>query len=939
MDTNIVRDITDIYFEQIVEAFIDPEEEIPTSSGRPGRKPIENVAFHPNPKVRKKAVAAMKRQMGIEYGGKWTSRSNDPVKEALDPVGKEDADIDNDRKKNTKSDKYLLNRRKAVGKAIATQEAKEIKRWWDDDGDRKGYEEGEVSGKFKRKKKSVKEGYSNWREDLKEVMDKIVPDKKDQRIVEKEVDNKVVINPKLDLGEAVEEMGGTLLEMVEVDEVDYIIESVYDELLDEGYEEDDIEEALEYALTEATVTFGHDTPTGQKKRGNLLRAVGRLARQKLSSGVRGAQSSAAGAIASGARKVAKGALGVARKMEGDKKPSKVHSKSGVRTASTYSGAGVGRKERVTSGSYTSPPRSQSQSQSQSRASSQKSSDPWEGSYVTPKKPQASPKPQAKTTKVQSKPLTREQEQAVKRATRRNPNLSKSDAERIASATPSKEEQRREMRARMSAAGAKRGLDEAHYSLATRKVEPGEPGEAHRQAIEKLAKIAATKKKTRNPVGTSRRGGSFKPSSPEEAKELKQSWGDYWKTAAQGYKEQYEILEKAESEQQQKIFGLALSVKRGQTSRDKVSDKVLKIVDGMSEKKIRDFAKTPHKGLPHKVETKEEAIRQEFIARMIEKIEEQSEVYVDEAKLPSSMKKGKKKLESKTQVIHDVDDNLADQRHPNAAKIDLMQRIREEKKSDYKKVGELTPSQFAHHQLTKDQKFGFDQFKSTDKFKKTTTPNKPVVRLGDSPRRPAQKEVITARSRMDDPRGFSQDLSTRIGVRNLKHQNVRYTGGMRQGSGPEKKGAVVKNIVKPDAKKVIAADDHLQNVRHMAAAASEASPKAKVRAYQAKPATKAKGKVKTGDIVPVRVGKERDLSDPKIGIRSHTSPSSSTRETQRRRKTARRGMGEAVDVNTQPQPQQPDPRAKQIQQRDIQTKKRLLTQKMAALQRGSTDIDV
>ena len=137
--------------------------------------------------------------------------------------------------------------------------------------------------------------------------------------------------------------------MVEIDEVDYIVESVYDELLNEGYEEDDIEDALEYALTEAKVTFGHDTPTGQKKRGNLLKAVGRLARKKLSSKVRGAKKAAAGAVARGARKVAKGALSVARKMEaGDKKPSRVHSKPGVRTASTYSGAGSGQKERVSS---------------------------------------------------------------------------------------------------------------------------------------------------------------------------------------------------------------------------------------------------------------------------------------------------------------------------------------------------------------------------------------------------------------------------------------------------------------------------------------------------------------------------------------------------------------------------------------------------------------
>jgi hypothetical protein len=62
-----------------------------------------------------------------------------------------------------------------------------------------------------------------------------------------------------------------------------------------------------------------------------------------------------------------------------------------------------------------------------------------------------------------------------------------------------------------------------------------------------------------------------------------------------------IMEKAVSEQQQKIFGLALSVKRGEVSRSKVSDRVLEIVDGMSESEIRKFASTKHKGIPHKKE--------------------------------------------------------------------------------------------------------------------------------------------------------------------------------------------------------------------------------------------------------------------------------------------------------------------------------------------------
>jgi hypothetical protein len=298
-------------------------------------------------------------------------REKNLTKEALDPVGKEDSDVDNDGKKNTNADKYLLNRRKAVGKAISTHEAKEVKKWFDDDGDGIGYEEGEVSGKFKKKKKTVKESFSNWREDLVEVMDVIDKEENEKEITEKKVKNKIKINPSL--GEAVDELGGTLLEMVEIDEVDYIVESVYDELLDEGYEEDDIEEAIEYALTEAKVTFGHDTSSAgtEKKKEGLLS----IARKKLS----GVKKAAKQAVATGARKVAKGALGVARKMEGgDKTPSAAHTRT--RKSSTYRGAGVGTKERVSSGSYKGP----------EKKKSEPVADPWEGSGTTP--------PKAKTRK-------------------------------------------------------------------------------------------------------------------------------------------------------------------------------------------------------------------------------------------------------------------------------------------------------------------------------------------------------------------------------------------------------------------------------------------------------------------------------------------------------------------------------------------------------------
>jgi hypothetical protein len=173
-------------------------------------------------------------------------------KEALDPVGQEDADIDNDGDTD-KSDKYLHNRRKAVGKAI--------------------------------KKKNVKEGYSDWREDLSEVIGDVKKNKsEDVKITEKQIDNKIKINPSL--GEAVEELGGTLLDMVEIEDIDCVlddlsesevfllsdklieevVEEFFFECIQEGYDIKEVENVLIESidisaalLTEANVTLGHDT--------------------------------------------------------------------------------------------------------------------------------------------------------------------------------------------------------------------------------------------------------------------------------------------------------------------------------------------------------------------------------------------------------------------------------------------------------------------------------------------------------------------------------------------------------------------------------------------------------------------------------------------------------------------------------------------------------
>jgi hypothetical protein len=56
---------------------------------------------------------------GEKRKGSQTARAMGGGKKKLDPVGKEDSDVDNDGKKNDPNDKYIMKRRAAIGKAIA----------------------------------------------------------------------------------------------------------------------------------------------------------------------------------------------------------------------------------------------------------------------------------------------------------------------------------------------------------------------------------------------------------------------------------------------------------------------------------------------------------------------------------------------------------------------------------------------------------------------------------------------------------------------------------------------------------------------------------------------------------------------------------------------------------------------------------------------------
>ncbi len=151
----------------------------------------------------------------------------------------------------------------------------------------------QMGGKKKTKVK-VKESFSNWREDLFEIADKIKTNKSEEsKVVEKTVNNTIKINPNLDLGETVENLGGTLLEMFEIDE-EIILETIdiaTEYFYEQGLNEDGIDILIEelgtdefinfvfeivedYTLNEARTLLGKKkTPATGKARGISLKAA------------------------------------------------------------------------------------------------------------------------------------------------------------------------------------------------------------------------------------------------------------------------------------------------------------------------------------------------------------------------------------------------------------------------------------------------------------------------------------------------------------------------------------------------------------------------------------------------------------------------------------------------------------------------------------------
>ena len=308
-----LSDLSKIYNEQIAEkkddTYLEPDMNKRQKNNEKARKELAKgpqmknphfEALDPKGAARMDAAKGKKKETQDEIDKRLMLGKYAPgvktQKEALDPVGQEDADVDNDGDVD-KSDKYLSKRRKAIAKAMKKKMSEDYKvlpkekmarqsnKAYDKEqsavsaGDEKETNKQmqrriamqNPAGRKAQLAKVKTESFSNWRNDLIEVAP--TGDDEEVKIKEKKVNNKVILNPKLG-EEVVSELGGTMIEMVEYDEFDGMVEGVYFELQEEGYIEGDIEEVLEWVLTEAKVTYGSDTESPKQQM--MKKAKGRL---------------------------------------------------------------------------------------------------------------------------------------------------------------------------------------------------------------------------------------------------------------------------------------------------------------------------------------------------------------------------------------------------------------------------------------------------------------------------------------------------------------------------------------------------------------------------------------------------------------------------------------------------------------------------------------
>ena len=392
------------------------------------------------------------------------------------------------------------------------------------------------------------------------------------------------------------------------------------------------------------------------------------------------------------------------------------------------------------------------------------------------------------------------------------------------------------------------LDEAHWDPVTKKI-----GEKKRTGsdpeIQKMAAIAATKKKTRIPLGQGRTKAKFTPSSREQAKADKANWDSYWEGMHR--KEEFEdardrmrfMLDEAKKEKSLRTTNpcwkgyepVGTKKKNGRTVPNCVPKEEVELLEKAPPgAKYERMVKHIKKGYcKDGLTDKERAIAYATAWKSYKKKEQNEEYLLEKAR-------GTRK---KTTVhAYDVDETLFS--HGKKGKPNVKVHVKDK---EGKRVKSLSNQEFNTHKLEKGHSYDFSEFQSAKKFKETSSPNKKVIK--DIKRKQARGQnvhVITARSKFDKPDEFHGHLK-KHGV-NVDKKNIHYTGGMKGGDVGGKKVKVANAVAKQSGgKKVHMYDDaakvhkafekekknkptSMKYKTHMVA--PDKSGESKVRSYQA-----------------------------------------------------------------------------------------------------------
>jgi hypothetical protein len=377
------------------------------------------------------------------------------------------------------------------------------------------------------------------------------------------------------------------------------------------------------------------------------------------------------------------------------------------------------------------------------------------------------------------------------------------------------------------------VNEAHWNPVTKKIQDKPPS---KEEIESLAAKARTKKKVRKPQGSIRKtSGTFKPSSPEEAKANKASWGDYWSSAVKGYKEEY-VNEKIDvgADVSKTISDFVHS--KSKTFKGDSKKQRIKRALGAYYAAQREETENIYNYVIETLVDADFAESYEAAEVMFEHISDEFTAVILEEYIEEKARGTRKKT---TVHAYDVDETLFG--HGKKGKPNVQVHVKD---ASGKRVKSLSNQEFNTHKLEKGHSYDFSEFQSAKKFKETSSPNKKVIK--DIKRKQARGQnvhLITARSKFDKPSEFQGHLK-KHGI-DVDKSKIHYTGGMKGGDIGKKKVDVANAVAKQSgAKSIHMYDDAAKVHKAFEKEKKEAPTSKKIKTHMVAPDKKGESRVRS-----------------------------------------------------------------------------------------------